>query len=342
MAGVAGRGLPTTMRSAYPFVSMTSPGSPTVSVIVPCYRVTAFISQTLDSLRAQTFRDFETIVVNDGCPETEALERTLAPYRDEIVYIKQENRGLAGARNTGIKAGRAPFVAFLDGDDVWKPDYLAVQVGHLEKHPDVAVVYPNAVIIGETTWAGRLFRDIFPSRGEVTLSSLLTGECRVNISIIAQREALMAVNLFDPSLRSGEDYDLWLRMAKAGYRFLHHDRVLYEYRVRRGTLSGDKISLPQSAIRILNKLLGRADLTCEERRLARKALAEYHTLLSLTLGKTALYRDERQEALLHLRQANQVLKNRKIQAALVLLRLAPRLLNRLLRRRYRTEYEFLH
>src|ERR1035441_2275703 len=151
---------------------------PLVSVIVPCYRVTVFIAEALDSLRAQTFRDFETIVVNDGCPDTENLERVLAPYQSEIVYLKQENRGPSGARNTGLEAARGPLIALLDGDDVWHPNYLAVQVTYLTEHPEVDIVYPNAVFIGDTAWNGRIFRDMFPSRGEVTVRSLLTHECR--------------------------------------------------------------------------------------------------------------------------------------------------------------------
>jgi len=69
--------------------------SPAVSVIVPAYNVTRYIGDALDSLRAQTFRNFETIVVNDGCPDSANLERVLEPYRGEIVYIRQENQGLA-------------------------------------------------------------------------------------------------------------------------------------------------------------------------------------------------------------------------------------------------------
>src|ERR1700692_783320 len=111
--------------------------SPAVSVIVPAYKVTDFIAKTLDSLRSQTFRDFETIVVNDGCPDSENLERVLEPYRGEIVYIRQENQGLAGARNTAIKAARAPLVGLLDSDDAWEPDYLEVQTKFLAEHPQV-------------------------------------------------------------------------------------------------------------------------------------------------------------------------------------------------------------
>src|SRR2546422_4249577 len=106
--------------------SSTEP-SPLVSVIVPAYRAAPYIAETLDSILAQTFSGYEIIVVNDGSPDTEELERALAPYYDRINYIVQENRGQAGARNTGIRHSRGVFVAFLDQDDQWEPEFLSVQ-----------------------------------------------------------------------------------------------------------------------------------------------------------------------------------------------------------------------
>src|SRR5579883_3152754 len=97
--------------------------APAISIVIPCYKVTNYIREALESVRAQTFRDFETIVVNDGCPDSANLERVLEAYRDEIVYIRQENRGLAAARNAAIRVARAPLIALLDGDDAWDPDY---------------------------------------------------------------------------------------------------------------------------------------------------------------------------------------------------------------------------
>ena len=148
--------------------------------------------------------------------------------------------------------------------------------------------------------------------------------------------------MFDPELRSGEDWDLWLRLAKAGHKIAYHNRVLYRYRIRLGNLSGDKLSLPRSAIDILKKLLRREDLTAEERRLAEKALQDYEAQVSLTLGKIALYAGNRKDALFHLGRANTVMKNRRIGAALLLLRIAPWAVYRLVHRRYATEYQFLH
>jgi glycosyltransferase involved in cell wall biosynthesis len=123
--------------------------TPAVSVVIPCYKATEFISLALDSLRQQTFRNFETIVVNDACPDSANLERVLEPYRSEIVYLRLDvNQGPSTARNTGIRAAKAPLVAMLDSDDTWEPDYLEVQTAFLAAHPEIDVVYPNAEFIG--------------------------------------------------------------------------------------------------------------------------------------------------------------------------------------------------
>ncbi len=117
--------------------------APSVSVIIPSYNTARFITETLDSVFAQTFTDYEVIVVNDGSPDTPQLEIVLKPYFDRIVYLKQENRGLAGARNTGIRRARGAFLAFLDSDDMWLPEFLAEQVQIFHKNPAVDLVYSD-------------------------------------------------------------------------------------------------------------------------------------------------------------------------------------------------------
>ena len=94
---------------------MDQAGSPLVSVIIPAYDVAEFIGDALNSVFAQTFSDFEVIVINDGSPDTAKLERVLGPYMSRIVYLKQENRGVSAARNTGIAAARGSLIAFLGG-----------------------------------------------------------------------------------------------------------------------------------------------------------------------------------------------------------------------------------
>ena len=137
---------------------------PSVSVVIPAYNTAPYIGETLSSVLAQTYTDFEVIVVNDGSPDTVELEVALAPFRDRIQYIVQENGGLSAARNRGIAAGRGEFVALLDSDDVWEPDYLEYQLAVLERD-GLDIVYSNATTFGDPLRAGRLFMDMHPSTG---------------------------------------------------------------------------------------------------------------------------------------------------------------------------------
>ena len=89
--------------------------NPLVSIIIPAYNVTNYIGDALNSVLAQTFTDYEVIVINDGSPDSEALERALVPYMSRIVYLRQENQGVSAARNRGILSARGTLLAFLDG-----------------------------------------------------------------------------------------------------------------------------------------------------------------------------------------------------------------------------------
>jgi len=104
---------------------------PRVSIIIPAYNSAEYIVETIDSVLAQKFREYEIIVVNDGSPDTDRLERAIKTRLDDITYIKQRNAGAAIARNTGIEHGPGEIIAFLDGDDLWLPEFLSSQVAFL-------------------------------------------------------------------------------------------------------------------------------------------------------------------------------------------------------------------
>ena len=317
---------------------------PAVSVIVPCYRVTEYIAEALDSLRAQTFRGFEALVINDGCPDTANLERVLEPYRSEIVYIKQENTGPAAARNRGIKAARAPLVALLDADDIWEPNYLEVQTGILRAHPEIDVLYPNAVYFGAGagSWSGRKFMDMLPSAGDPTFERILSGQCAVFIGVTARRKTLLRVGLFDSELSSSEDLDLWLRLARAGAKFSYHRQPLARYRIREGSLSDDRVALARAALCVYRKLLGASDVTEEESRGLQNAIRVQDAMIDFSLGRKALYAGHRDDALRKLTRANEALNSHRLRAAIFLLRVWPGLLYKYIHHRYPTEYLFLH
>lgn len=321
---------------------MNTTALPAVSVIIPAYNVTPFIADALDSLRAQTFRDFETIVVNDGCPDSSNLERVLEPYRGEIVYIRQENQGVAAARNTALRAAKAPLVALLDPDDMWEPEYLEVQTGVLAANPESGVACANVTFVGETRFEGQTFLDMFPDRGEINFCRLLSQQCRIFSSVTARRELILRAGLFDATLRSAEDLHLWLRLAHLGTRFIRTHRPLIRYRSRPDSLSNDPTRIGPDALRMYRNLSQTLDLNEPDRACLEDAIRREEANLDFHLGKKALYAGRNREARERLGRANRVLRSRKVAFGLVALRIAPGLLHKLVRWRNPTEYKFLH
>ena len=301
--------------------------SPTVSVIVPAYNTAPYIAETLTSILAQTYTDYEIVVVNDGSPDTPALEAALAPFRDRIQYIVQPNRGLSGARNTGIAAARGELVALLDSDDVWEPDYLQCQVHSLMSR-GLDVVYPNAVNFGDPRRAGRMFMDVHPSSGPVTIEALVTQQCNVMVSVLAKREVLLAAGLFDESLRSSEDFDMWLRVVARGGRIGYDRRPLVRSRLRPESLSANEISMCQHIVRVLDKTARTMPLTPAQAELIADRRAYFAALLRFHEGRRAFFNGDKKEALVALTEANARLKRIKIAIAIVLLRVMPNLLLR--------------
>src|ERR1017187_4288895 len=227
---------------------------PLVSVIIPTYQVAQYIAATLDSVLAQTFKDYEIIVVNDGSPDTEELEKVLAPYRDRITYLRQEHQGVSAARNTGIRAARGKYIALLDADDVWDPEHLTAQLAVLKADPSLDMVYADARIFGDAPEAGRTVMELCPSAGEVTFERLVTRQCTVHLCVsVCRRETLLRAGLFDPALPRAEDIDLWLRIAGQGGRIAYQRRVLGHYRRRAGSQSADPVACLETLLAVLAK-----------------------------------------------------------------------------------------
>src|ERR1700724_3119215 len=150
----------------------TASANPQVSVIMPSYNTAQLIAASLDSALQQTFSDFEIIVVKDGSPDTTDLEKILQPYQSKIVYLKQQNKRAAGARNTAIAKARGEFLAFLDSDDTWLPNHLESQMKQFEADPALGLVYANAVLVGDTTRHIE-FMEKCPSAGEAGFEALV-------------------------------------------------------------------------------------------------------------------------------------------------------------------------
>jgi glycosyltransferase involved in cell wall biosynthesis len=312
-----------------------------VSVIIPCYNATRFIAETLNCLRAQTFRDFEIILANDGCPDTENLEKALEPYRDEIVYLKSgKHASASGSRNNAINASRARYVALLDSDDFFEPDYLAANVEFLEANPQMDLVFSNAVFFGDTEWTGT-FIDASVPASEITLREVATRERIVYVGVTAKREALVRAGLFDPEVLGGEDLDLWLRLLRIGGRTWYSGRCLCRYRIHGQQQSSRPLESLKRHLGVYRKHLDLPGLSEEERGWFEAGERKLQAEANLYLGKQALYRRQRDEAIDLLSRSNTVSRANRITIAILALRFAPRLLYLYVHRKYPTEKLYL-
>ena len=301
---------------------------PRVSVIIPCYNTAEFVAETLDSVLAQTYRDFEVIVVNDGSPDTIELERILRPYEDKIVYLCKENGGLASARNYGIGAAQGEFIALIDSDDLWMPEYLEFQVAQLDANPAADIVYPNMVFFGVGESGTRLAITSGAPMPEATFTAVATEQCVVVVSVLARKAALERAGLFDERLRRCEDFDLWLRCLKTGSRIIYHHTVLLRYRRRSGSLSADHAVMAATAAGVLRKIQATTALTDGERRTIENKLREFDGNSLFFEGKQAFFAGDYSTAAGKLSQANRLLKKRRLAWLLLSIRLAPGLMRK--------------
>ena len=297
-----------------------------VSIIIPAYNVTSYIATALDSVFAQTFRNFEVIVVNDGCPDSINLERVLAAYQSRIRYMRQENAGVGAARKAAVDAALAPLIAQLDPDDWWEPDYLEVQLRLLESNPSADLIYCNGVYFGNAALEGREVMDYAPSEGEVTLARLLDAKVNINYSALIRKQALLRVGNFDPELRTSEDFDLWIRMLHSGSLISYHRAPLLHYRLREDSLTSGKLDAQRWLVKVLEKTQNTLALTEEEQSALARRKAATQMEMELIQGKEAVKARDWRNARWHLELYRGYRPSRKLSLILWFLNFCPWLL----------------
>jgi len=231
-----------------------------VSVIIPCYNGERFLSEAIDSALYQTRHEIEVIVVDDG--STSMGPRDLvAGYGNAVRYIRQENKGLSSARNTGIKAANGDVVAFLDDDDVWLPDKIERQIALYDKlrsgGHDVGLISTAFIYTDERL--NELSRFSKPFAGYVFEHLIYTDIVGLPSSVIVPREVFVKVGGFNQELIASEDYDLWLRIA-ARYEIYSLDKYLVKYRQRSASVSKDPVIMVQANQRVTEMLIEREGL----------------------------------------------------------------------------------
>lgn len=206
--------------------------APTFTVIIPTFNRAAMLRQALDSVAAQSYQDYETVVVDDG--STEDVAEAVMDHVTRPRMIRQNQRGPAAARNRGVMEARGKLVAFLDSDDLWLPDKLSVYAQRMRDRPDTSIWY------GPMKPVDSALRPV-PGRtkpchgGQITEALFHSSFVHVP-TVVCPRETFLSFGGFDESLRVCEDYDLWLRMSlKCEFGLVESPLALR--RLHRGRLS---------------------------------------------------------------------------------------------------------
>ena len=223
---------------------------PKVSVIIPAFNAEAFLAEAVGSVLAQTYRNIEIIVVNDG--SSDGTGAVALSFGQRIIYVEQSNSGPARARNRGIELSTGVFVAFLDADDLWVATKIEEQIRFLQGHPEVALVYAQMVNFRQGT---EIEEAPFPTNVHSgwLFDQLLTQNSIPLPSVLVRSQVLRAVGGFEEGLRTAEDTNLYLKISRrhqiAGmarpllWRRLHGSNLSRRNDVEVGTLDNlDRIS----------------------------------------------------------------------------------------------------
>lgn len=302
---------------------------PLVSVVIPSYNRAHVIAETLDSVLAQTYRNLEIIVVDDGSKDDTA--GAVKPYLGKIVYLPQKNGGLASARNAGMARATGEYIAWLDSDDLWNPEKIAVQVAVMQRHPEVVLSATEFSafddqgyfdpaharsyysVIDRTTGG---LGGIFPSVGKLDArhaglpstipdhvrvyhgaiyDALINGNCLHPPTSLFRREAAHRAGPVEGRFRNDSDYEYFLRLSRLG-AVAFVDLPLMKYRYSPDQMSSDKYlaDIAWSRVLVMEALLA-GDPSLVARHSFRKRLGSSYLAAAYTLAET-----KRAHALKHL------------------------------------------
>ena len=221
-----------------------------VSVIMPAYNVAGYIAESIESVQAQSMRDWELVIVDDGSTDrTAAIAQGYSASDPRVIVLQQGNGGISVARNRALRRSTGEYLAILDSDDVWEPEYLSEQLEQFAAHPDVDIVTGNGWFLGSRLH-GQPARPFPDRRPQPTLAGILEDETSIFIMSMFSRRVYERIGGFDEALRTNEDYDYWLRAAVAGFKFWRNDKPLCHYRRRDDSLSAVDVRMLLGILRV--------------------------------------------------------------------------------------------
>ncbi|WP_421854286.1 glycosyltransferase family 2 protein [Novosphingobium sp.] len=304
-----------------------------VCVIVPAYGVAHLLGEALTSLQRQTFTAWECIVIDDGAPDDVA--GAVAPFLADprIRFLATANHGVSAARNSAIAAATAPLIALLDGDDLFRPGYLAAVVPILETEPDVRLVTCNAMIFGAVTRLRTCVDRAQPTSG--TFANVLDRSFNVYIGTTFRRTDFDRIGSFDTRMAQSEDFDLWVRLMMLGGTARYVDAVLGEYRVRPGSASANAGRMLLGNIRAYEKARAALPADAPEIPLLDKLLADSRAALDFEHAIDCIVDGDTRRGLAALRHARGQVAGMTWRLSFTLWQLFPALARPMLRWRRR-------
>ena len=222
-----------------------------ISVIIPTYNYAKYLPRAIDSVLAQTYKDFEIIVVDDG--STDHTKEVLMPYVDKIRYIYQPNQGISAARNRGLKESQGRWIAFLDADDSWIPEKLALQIDIPAKDPLVKLIYGKVILFREDGTVVENYPTRDPGRNAQELAERL-GYLPTS-TIMASKDIIMKVGSFDEDLPTSEDVDLWVRIARVAKIYEVNEPILAYHYNHGGNTTSNEMKMYEGWVRFHYKVL---------------------------------------------------------------------------------------
>lgn len=246
-----------------------------ISVIITTYNRKNLLKRAIKSVLAQTYSHYNIIIVDDGSTDNTSELQILNDPR--ITYISQTNQGTSAAKNTGIKESSAPFIAFLDSDDTWEKNKLAVQIKYMEENPSCKISYT------EETWI-RNGKFVNPKRiyhkagGEIFDKTIQ--HCIIGIStIMIKRDLFEKIGTFDETLPVCEDYDLWIRIAAKHKIALIKQKLTNKFALPHPQLSFSNYPMEHYRLKALEKCLRTQKLSQQQYDLVLKSMKKKYTIM---------------------------------------------------------------
>lgn len=230
---------------------------------MPVYQGERFVSKSIESILAQTVQAIELIIVNDGSSDNSAQIVSAYLGDPRVIYIEQDNQGVATARNTALRHATGDYIGLCDQDDEWLPHKAAMQSAYLDANPQAGMVHGDVEYIDSE---GRpLPHDpYFPKNiSGNCFATLFTGNAVMAVAAMARRSIINELGGFDPSIKYSDDYDLWLRIT-AEHEVGYIDEPVARYRWHENNNSHHHLAIRQNTLKVLRKIEKSFPAKCAE------------------------------------------------------------------------------